>query len=79
MFPELNLLLRNLFWMFEKTKLDMYEVGSALITTKLDFNSLAKEIKDYIHSNKVCHHTLLSALFNDLFDVYCSYKEANDI
>jgi len=30
-------------------------------------------------TNKVCRHTLLSALSNDLFDVYCSYKEAKEI
>jgi len=33
----------------------------------------------WIHANKVCRHTLLSALSNDLFDVYCSYKEAKEI
>uniref|UniRef100_A0A0R0HJF1 Uncharacterized protein n=1 Tax=Glycine max TaxID=3847 RepID=A0A0R0HJF1_SOYBN len=30
-------------------------------------------------ANKVCRHTLLSALSNDLFDVYCSYKESKEI
>jgi len=28
---------------------------------------------------QVCQHTLLSALFNDLFNVYCSYKETKEI
>ncbi|XP_060964774.1 uncharacterized protein LOC133033727 [Cannabis sativa] len=33
----------------------------------------------WTHANKVCRHTILSTLSNDLFDVYCSYKEAKEI
>uniref|UniRef100_A0A0R0G6E5 Uncharacterized protein n=2 Tax=Glycine subgen. Soja TaxID=1462606 RepID=A0A0R0G6E5_SOYBN len=32
-----------------------------------------------VQANKVCHHILLSALSNDLFNVYCSYKESKEI
>jgi len=56
----------------------MYEVAMALSTSKLDKSS-AKQVEDWTYANKVCRHTLLSALFNDLFDVYCSYKEAKEI
>ena len=35
--------------------------------------------KVWLHANKVCHHTILSTLSNDLFDVYCSYKEVKSI
>jgi len=57
----------------------MYEVAFALTTSKPDSSMSAKQIDVWTHSNKVCRHTLLSALSNDLFDVYCSYKEAKDI
>jgi len=57
----------------------MYEVVFALTTSKPDSSTAAKQVDDWIHANKVCRHTLLSALFNDLFDVYASYKEVKDI
>ena len=57
----------------------MYEVAYALTTSKRDTNSSVKQIEDWIHANKVCRHTMLSALSNDLFDVYCSYKEEKEI
>ncbi|XP_038982179.1 uncharacterized protein LOC120110669 [Phoenix dactylifera] len=41
-----------------------------------DFDSKLKEWK---HGNKICRHTILSTLSNELFDVYCSYKEAAEI
>ena len=31
--------------------------------------------KAWAHSNKVCRHTILTTLSNELFDVYCAYKE----
>jgi len=61
------------------TLLDMYGVAYVLTTSKPDTSSSAKQIEDWIHANKVCRHTMLSALSNDLFDVYCSYKEAKEI
>ena len=59
--------------------LDMYEVASALTTSKPNTSSPAKQIEDWIHANKVCRHTMLSVLSNGLFDVYCSYNEAKEI
>jgi len=61
------------------TLLDMYEVSLALTTSKPDSSTVAKQVDDWIHANKVCRHTLLSVLSNDLFDVYASYKNAKDI
>jgi len=61
------------------TLLDMYGVATALTSSKPNSNIPSKQVKDWIHANKVCRHTLLSALSNDLFDVYCSYKEAKEI
>jgi len=57
----------------------MYEVASALTTSKPNTSSPAKQIEDWIHANKVCRHTMLSVLSNGLFDVYCSYNEAKEI
>ena len=30
----------------------------------------------WAHTNKVCQHAILTTLSNELFDVYCAYKEA---
>ena len=54
--------------------LDIHDVAWALSEEKIDTNSDA-----WTHANKVCRHTILSTLSNDLFDVYCSYKEAKEI
>jgi len=57
----------------------MYGVATALTSSKPNSNIPSKQVEDWIHANKVCRHTLLSALSTDLFDVYCSYKEAKEI
>jgi len=57
----------------------MYGVALALTTSKPGSTTATKQVDDWIHANKVCHHTLLSVLSNDLFDVYASYKNAKDI
>ena len=36
-------------------------------------------IDEWKRANKVCRHTILSTLSNELYDVYCSYKSANEI
>jgi len=59
--------------------LDMYGVALTLTTSKPDSSTTAKQVDDWIHANNVCHHTLLSVLSNDMFDVYASYKNAKDI
>ena len=35
--------------------------------------------KAWAYTNKVCRHTILTTLSNELFDVYCVYKEAKVI
>ena len=35
--------------------------------------------KAWIHANKVFRHTILTTLFDELFDVYCAYKEVKVI
>ena len=54
--------------------LDIHAVAWALSEEKTNTNSDA-----WTHANKVCTHTILITLSNDLFDVYCSYKEAKEI
>jgi len=61
------------------TLLDMYGIALALTTSKPDSTTVTKQVDDWIHANKVCRHTLLSVLSNDLFDVYASYKNVKDI
>ncbi|XP_014499072.1 uncharacterized protein LOC106760139 [Vigna radiata var. radiata] len=59
----------------------MYGVAAALSSLKPDSTvpSNSKLVEEWTYANKVCRHTLLSAFFNNLFDVFCSYKEAKDI
>jgi len=47
----------------------MYGVVLALTTSKSDSTTTTKQVDDWIHANKVCRHTLLNVLSNDLFDV----------
>ena len=61
------------------TLLDMHGVVFALSTPKPNAAAETNQLQQWIQANKVCRHTLLSALSNDLFDVYCSYKESKDI
>ncbi|KAG4980280.1 hypothetical protein JHK82_033521 [Glycine max] len=54
-------------------------LSSRFLTSQKLRSSLAKTFVASRNANKVCHHTLLSSLSNDLFDVYCSYKESREI
>ena len=58
--------------------LDMHGVAFALTDAKPDASS-TKQLELWVHANKVCRHTIISTLSNDLFDVYCSYKESKEI
>ena len=52
----------------------MHEVAWLLSTESSLPNSEA-----WTQANKVCRHTILTTLSNELFDVYCAYKEAKVI
>ena len=54
--------------------LDIRGVTWVLTDSKTDTN-----IKSWTYKNKVCRHSIISTLSNELFDVYCSYKEAKEI
>ncbi|KAI9075178.1 hypothetical protein K1719_042909 [Acacia pycnantha] len=59
--------------------LDMHGVATAL-DEPLPTPESDQAAKDaWTYANKVCRHTLISTLSNDLFDVYCVYKEAQKI
>ena len=50
----------------------MHRLADAPKDPKPDSLAGLKKIEDWASSNKVCHHTMISTLFNELFDVYCS-------
>ncbi|GMJ07122.1 hypothetical protein HRI_004381400 [Hibiscus trionum] len=58
--------------------LDMHGVAFAL-TESLSPTASEKQIECWIHANKVCRHTIISTLSNEIFDVYCPYKESKEI
>jgi len=49
------------------TLLNIYGVVIALTSSKPNSNIPSKQVEDWSHANKVCQHTLLSSLSNDLF------------
>ena len=56
--------------------LDVHGVAYALTDPKPPLDA-GKQIQDaWLYANKVCRHTILQTISNELFDVYCSYKEA---
>nr|KYP54651.1 hypothetical protein KK1_000846 [Cajanus cajan] len=57
----------------------MHGVAYTLTVLKPDSSTSVSKSDDWSQANKVCYHTILSVLSNDLFDVYYSYKEAKDI
>ena len=58
--------------------LDMYGVVFALKQPKPETDD-SKQLDSWSYTNKVCRHTIINTLSNELFDVCCSYKEAKDI
>ena len=59
--------------------LDMYGVAGALTDSEPAADATQATKDSWIQANKVCRHTLISTLSNELFDVYNVYKEANKI
>lgn len=57
--------------------LDVHGVAFMLARSKP--KDCGKQLENWVHANKVCRYTIISALYDDLFDVYCSYKEAKEI
>ena len=52
----------------------MHEVAWMLSSENMHVN-----IEAWVQANKVCRHTILTTLCNELVDVYCVYKEAKVI
>ncbi|XP_031271630.1 uncharacterized protein LOC116130020 [Pistacia vera] len=59
--------------------LDMFGVAATLTYPKPGSSTDPKHLEIWTHADKVCRHTISSTLANDLFDIYCPYKEAKDI
>lgn len=60
------------------TVLDMHGVAWVLDNPKPPSED-KKRMDEWTYANKVCRHTIISTLSNELFDVYCQYKEAKKI
>ncbi|GMI83726.1 hypothetical protein HRI_002041900 [Hibiscus trionum] len=56
----------------------MHGVAFAL-TESLSPTASEKQIECWIHANKICRHTIISTLSNELFDAYCPYKKSKEI
>ena len=56
------------------TILDIHGVADALIESVPPPDTEQTKINSWTYANKVCRHTLISTLSNDLFDVYHVYK-----
>ncbi|XP_071933566.1 uncharacterized protein [Coffea arabica] len=59
--------------------LDIHGVAYALTESQPSATTDAKTQETWQYANKVCRHTILQTLSNELFDVYCSSKEAKAI
>ncbi|XP_019241307.1 PREDICTED: uncharacterized protein LOC109221296 [Nicotiana attenuata] len=59
--------------------LDVHGVAHALLHPQPSADADNKIIESWQYANKVCRHTILQTIYNELFDVYCSYKEAKAI
>ena len=59
--------------------LDMHGVVVALTYCKPSSVANPKEVEAWAYVNKVCRHIIISTLSNDLFVVYGTYKEVNQI
>ena len=45
----------------------------------LSIENTLPNFETWTHVNNVCRHTILTILSNELFEVYCAYKETNVI
>ncbi|XP_071905928.1 uncharacterized protein [Coffea arabica] len=59
--------------------LDIHGVAYALTESQPSATADAKTQEAWQYANKVCRHTILQTLSNELFDVYCSSKEAKAV
>ncbi|XP_070028701.1 uncharacterized protein [Nicotiana sylvestris] len=58
---------------------DIHGVTHALLHPQSSADTDNKIVESWQHTNKVCRHTILQTISNELFDMYCSYKEAKYI
>ena len=59
--------------------MDINGVAYALTETQPAATMDVKTEESWQYANKVCQHTILQTLSNELFDVYCSCKEVKTI
>ena len=61
------------------TVLDLHGVADALTESAPSPDADQAKIAAWTYANKVCRHTLINTLSNDLFDVYHVKKETSKI
>lgn len=54
----------------------MHGVVVALVQSERPTDADQGQKVAWTHANKICRHIIISTLYNNLFDVYCVYKEA---
>ncbi|XP_070014894.1 uncharacterized protein [Nicotiana sylvestris] len=59
--------------------LDVHGVAHTLLHPQSSADADNKIVESWQYVNKVCCHTILQTISNELFDVYCNYKEAKAI
>ncbi|KAF3638194.1 putative pre-mRNA-processing factor 6-like [Capsicum annuum] len=59
--------------------LDVHGVAYALSQTQPGADGDNKDLESWQYANKVCRHTIVQTISNELFDMYCSCKESKVI
>jgi hypothetical protein len=59
--------------------LDFTKISSALTEPRPDEDEESEELRNWEMANKLCVNTILNALSNELFDVYCNFTIAKDL
>ncbi|KAF7803581.1 Retrovirus-related Pol polyprotein from transposon TNT 1-94 [Senna tora] len=67
------------FFFWNQLSCDMYGVVNALTEAEPVADAAQATKNFWLQANKVCRHTILSTLSNELFDIYSVYKEAKTI
>nr|XP_009784424.1 PREDICTED: uncharacterized protein LOC104232844 [Nicotiana sylvestris] len=58
---------------------DVHGVAHAMLHPQPSADADNRIVESWQYANKLCRHTILQTISNELFDMYCSYKEAKAI
>ncbi|XP_027124162.1 uncharacterized protein [Coffea arabica] len=82
MYPKIEIFANENFKRWQErvhSLLDIHGVAYVLTESQPSATADAKTQESWQYANKVCRHTILQTLSNELFDVYCSSKEGKAI